>query len=628
MNKIKVSCISMKTTPMDFSGNLNKIKKILEDKENSASQLILFPELCISGYGCEDAFYNPYIWENAKKSLEQIKPYSTNKIIVVGLPIYHSSCLYNSAAVLSNQKLLGIVPKINLANTGVHYEKRWFQENFQAHEYINFNHEQVPFGNIIFKSSDFSFGIEICEDSWVTHRPSSNLSVMGAEIILSMGASHFSFHKQSIRRRIFQESSRAQNNVFLYSNLNGNESGKIIFEGGSLIAQNGSILNEGRRLHFTDYEITKGVLDLDSIKQNKSKNFRNNQNLDHSKILIVPHTLRVSHPNEPLSLPIQLINSNIYSDFSNAVSLGMFDYLIKTKANGFSLSLSGGADSSACAILVTIMKERAKKELGSSIFESFSLDEENLLYTIYQATINNSLETKKYAKMLSEELKVKHYEVNIDSLVNTIIHDLSEEMKITPNWIEHDLALQNIQARARSPIVWLMANLKNHLLISTGNRSEASVGYTTMDGDSSGSLCPISGVSKEFILEWLESINNGLEPLLPKLHSLKLLLNKKPTAELKPLNEFQEDEKDLMPYPLLQKIEKEYVFNGRGEEEILKFLLETEKDLDEDSLKRFISKFIILFKRSQWKRERLPPGFHLDDYGLDPKSSFRFPILS
>ncbi len=628
MNKIKVSCISMKTTPMDFDGNLNKIRKILDDKENITSQLILFPELCISGYGCEDSFYNPYIWESAKKSLEQIKPYSTNKIVVVGLPIYHTSCLYNCAAVLSNQKLLGIVPKIHLANTGVHYEKRWFQDNYQGYEYITINHEQIPFGNLLFKSTDFSFGIEICEDSWVTNRPSSQLSAMGAEIILSMGASHFSFHKQHIRRRIFQESSRAQNNVFIYSNLNGNESGKIIFEGGSIIAQNGSILNEGRRLHFTDYEITKGILDLDSIKQNRAKDFRIHPNLDHSKILVVPHTLRVSHPNEVLSSTIQLVDTDIYKDFSSAVTLGLFDYLIKTRASGFSLSLSGGADSSACAILVALMKEKAKLELGITIFDDFSLKENELLFTIYQSTINNSQETKKYAKMLAEELKVVHHEISIDSIVNSIVHDLSVEMGIKPNWLDHDLALQNIQARARSPIVWLMANLKNHLLISTGNRSEASVGYTTMDGDSSGSLCPISGVSKEFILEWLDAVSNGLESLLPELPSLKLLLHKKPTAELKPLNEFQEDEKDLMPYLLLQKIEREYVLNGRGEEEILQVLLETEKDLEEESIKKHISRFITLFKRSQWKRERLPPGFHLDDYGLDPKTSFRFPILS
>ena len=628
MNKFKVTSVTMKSTPLDFNGNLKLIKKILEEEENTTSQLILFPELCISGYGCEDAFYNPYVWEKAKKSLEQIKPLSNNKIIVVGLPIFHSSYLYNCAAILCNQKLLGLVPKIHLANTGVHYEKRWFQENYKGYEIINFNHEQIPFGNLLFKSSDFSFGIEICEDSWNSNRPSTQLSSMGADIILSMGASHFSFNKQSIRRRIFSESSRAQNNIFIYSNLNGNESGKIIFEGGSLISQNGEILNEGKRLHFSDFEITKGIIDIDSIKHNKSKNYRNFLNNENNLYTIVSHTLRISHPTENLSQPINPVECNNFKDFSDAVTLGLFDYLIKSKAKGFSLSLSGGADSSACAILVSLMIRKAKVEISDTIFEELSLEEKNLLFTIYQGTENNSQDTKIYAKMLAAELNVQHHEIKIDSVIDFIVSSISKNLDISPNWLEHDLALQNIQARARSPIVWFMANLKNHLLISTGNRSESSVGYTTMDGDSSGSICPISGVSKEFILRWLDYISKDSEPLLPTLPSLKLLLNKKPTAELRPLNELQEDEKELMPYPILQKIEREYVFHGRGESEILEILLETEQNIDEDTLKKYISKFIILFKRSQWKRERLPPGFHLDDYGLDPKTSFRYPILS
>ncbi|NBU97551.1 MAG: NAD(+) synthase, partial [Spirochaetia bacterium] len=240
---------------------------------------------------------------------------------------------------------------------------------------------------------------------------------------------------------------------------------------------------------------------------------------------------------------------------------------------------------------------------------------------------NNSQETKKYAKLLTDDLGIKHYEVQIDSVTDWITENISEKLGINTNWKDHDLSLQNIQARARSPIVWFMANLKNHLLISTGNRSEASVGYTTMDGDSSGSICPIAGVSKEFILIWLDHLHKHNE-FKENFHSLEYITHKRPTAELKPLSELQEDEKDLMPYPILQKIEYEYVYNGRREDELFLVLKDICRDITEEELNKYINKFISYFKKSQWKRERLPPSFHLDEYGLDPKSSFRFPILS
>ncbi len=627
MKKIKISSISMKTTPMDFQGNLDKILKCLEELESINSQVILFPELCISGYGCEDNFYSPYVWKKSLESLKKISEKSQDKLIIVGLPIFVSPFLYNCAAVLSNKKILGFVPKIHLANTGVHYEKRWFREGFINKTEINLDGENIAFGNLLFKNEDFSFGIEICEDSWVSTKPSVLQSHSGADIILSMGASHFAFKKQNIRRQLFKESSRSQNNIYVYSNLNGNESGRIIFEGGTLIIQNGEIITEGKRLHFTEIETNTVVLDLDLTKQNRARSYRESFMELKDEVYTIKFSFYLKDVIDPISQKIETLELDIYQDFSRAVSLGLFDYLLKTKAKGFTLSLSGGADSSACAILVYFMKNYAKEELGNDIFIKNNINENEVLITLYQETKNNSEDTKRYAKLLTDELNVTHLEIQIDEVISWITENLSKKMGIITNWSDHDLALQNIQARARSPIIWFMANLKNHLLISTGNRSEASVGYTTMDGDSSGSICPIAGVSKEFILEWLESINRKNDFGI-KISSLDLITQKKPTAELKPLSENQEDEKDLMPYSILQTIEYEYVYNGRRDEELISVVKEKYKNLSDDIVKEYIFKFTIYFKRSQWKRERLPPSFHLDEYGLDPKSSFRYPILS
>ncbi|NBU99637.1 MAG: NAD(+) synthase, partial [Spirochaetia bacterium] len=369
----------MKTTPMDFHGNLDKILNCIDNEKSTKSDLILFPELCISGYGCEDNFYSPYIWKKSIESLQKIRDKSEKKIIVVGLPIFVSPFLYNCSAVLYNKEIKGIVPKMHLANTGVHYEKRWFRDGFNDKTECFIDGEMIPFGNLLFKNEHFSFGIEICEDSWVSSKPSALHSHSGADIILSMGASHFAFKKQATRRQLFKESSRSQNNIYLYSNLNGNESGRIIFEGGTLIIQNGEIIREGKRLHFSDTEINTVVLDLDLTKQNKAKSYRESYLDNNEKSFIINFNYKMSSNIEPISNIESLNELDLFQDFNRAVTLGLFDYLIKSKASGFTLSLSGGADSSACAVLIFLMKKYAIQELGSDIFKKNNINEEELL---------------------------------------------------------------------------------------------------------------------------------------------------------------------------------------------------------------------------------------------------------
>ncbi|MDX1958773.1 MAG: NAD(+) synthase [Leptospiraceae bacterium] len=631
MNRIQISTICINTTPLDFKGNLERILNVLKDNASNKASILVFPELAISGYGCEDMFYSPFVWRESLKSLNQILHFTKDKLVVVGLPIFLSPFLYNCIAVILDTKLIGFVTKTNLANTGVHYEKRWFKEggfpltfspNIFGKELFS---SDFYFGNFILETKNLRVGFEICEDSWVIERQASKATLLGSEVILSSGASHFAFGKQEIRKRIFTESSRAHNSVFVYSNLCGNESGRIIFEGGGLITANGEILAEGERLFLSDSNVTSAIVDIDQVHASRAKNFRNN-NKKTERLGIV--SSEFNFQDKTLSISSKRIqSSNQYNDFTKAVTLGLFDYLRKSKSKGFTLSLSGGADSAACAILVWIMLNRIKTELDKNYLESIGINEKELLVTIYQGTENNSEETKNFAKELSKLLDVIHYEIDIDEPINWITEKISSITNKNLNWKEHDLALQNIQARARSPIVWLLANLYNHLLISTGNRSESSVGYTTMDGDSSGSLCPISGVSKEFLLEWLEflTLNNSYSI---DFGILKSLLNRRPTAELKPLSESQFDEKDLMPYPILQKIEEQLIINGRSREEALEILQNSITEISIEDWKKYIDKFYSMFPRSQWKRERLPPGFHLDEYGLDPKSSYRFPILS
>ena len=189
----------------------------------------------------------------------------------------------------------------------------------------------------------------------------------------------------------------------------------------------------------------------------------------------------------------------------------------------------------------------------------------------------------------------------------------------TLSWDQDDIALQNIQARIRSPYIWMLANIKNALLLATSNRSESAMGYATMDGDTSGSISPLSGIDKHFIRQWLLWAEKELS-----YTSLKYVNNMQPTAELRPAEQSQTDEDDLMPYDVLNRIEGLAIRDKKSKKEIEE-LLHTE--IGEKAIE-YVDKFFHLWQINQWKRERYAPSFHIDDYSLDPKSWARFPILS
>lgn len=646
MPKIKIAAVTLNTTPLDFTGNYESISQAIGSLESKEADCLLFPELCISGYGCEDAFYKPYVWTRSEEIIGELKTLSPNQIVIVGLPVFVDSFLYNCMAVLYGGKVVALVPKLNLANTGVHYERRWFHSESEfLNKTIRFAGEEVPFGHFIFQSQNWNFGVEICEDSWSVQKPASFYSLQGIDVLFSPGASHFAMNKQKIRRQIFTESSRNQCNLQVFTNLVGNESGRIIFEGGAIFASCGNLVKEGPRLSFSPFQVTSYSFDPLEIRAAKARSFRGPK--PKGKATEIPKiqlgAITKTEGKESLGFSVldkrkeieprdkensHSLHFSVYEEFTKAVCLGLFDYLRKSKTKGFTLSLSGGADSATCALLVSAMKEIAKTENDDRIFSFLGIDEKNLLVTIYQKTENNSSLTEEIAKALAEELHCPFYSIPIDRAVDTSVKLIESVLGKTLNWKEHDLPLQNIQARVRSPLVWLLANINGHLLLSTGNRSEAAVGYTTMDGDSSGSIAPLAGVSKEFLLDWLDDIQNDNNRFLTPKDSIRILRSTKPTAELKPLSEHQEDEKDLMPYPILQSIEKKLVFLSLSDLDCLESLKQEFPWETTDSLLGYLKKFKKLFGISQWKRERLPPSFHLDEYGLDPKSSYRYPILS
>ena len=322
-------------------------------------------------------------------------------------------------------------------------------------------------------------------------------------------------------------------------------------------------------------------------------------------------------------------------EFTRAVSLGLFDYLRKSHTRGFTVSLSGGADSAAVVCLIHLMTQLVHED-GLAIHKlSFLSGAKNLtgqlLTTAYQATANSGEITRRAAATLAAAIGAHHHELDIAEIHQSYVNLIGKAIGRELDWQQDDIALQNIQARVRSPGIWMIANLTNTLLLSTSNRSEAAVGYATMDGDTSGSLAPIAGIDKAWLRKWLRWLETE-GPLLDHGHSnipaLAAINRQQPTAELRPAGDEQTDEGDLMPYPVLDAIERAAIRDKRSPADVLSLLQRDFSDQSTDQLFQWLTRFFQLWSRNQWKRERYAPSFHLDDQNLDPKSGCRWPILS
>ncbi len=642
MNLIKVSAGVVNQTPLAWESNKKNIIDCIEEAKNQDVSLLCLPELCITGYGCEDMYYAPSTCDIALQMLDDIVSHTSSIAVCVGLPIRISNHVFNAACLIVNKQIRGFVCKKTLANNGIHYETRWFQPWTSGEKTeLKIGEFTYPVGDLIFDVGGVKIGFEICEDAWIANRPGRDLYAQGCDVIMNPTASHFSFFKTQTRERLVQDGSRAFGVAYIYANLLGNESGRAIFDGDAMVAQAGEMLVSGTRFSYRDHYLTNAVIDLDKIRLEQTQNrltFKSSPSVqvlfDYPEIQPYKNAYVLEH--------WEANGFQKEEEFARAIALALFDYLRKSRSNGWVISLSGGADSSAITALCYLAIELCVSELGLDGFKKKfayikSIQTCNnvkeisaaLITNVYQGTQNSSSATRHSATTLAADLNTTFYDIDINGLVETYKGLIQGAIGRELSWVTDDIALQNIQARVRSPSAWLLANINNALLLSTSNRSEASVGYATMDGDTSGSISPIAGIDKHWLrhwLRWLENVGLGREL---KIAGLNAMNNLQPTAELRPLEAKQIDEEDLMPYDLLNAIETVAIRDKKLPKDCLQVMeMEFEGIYTREKIVMSIERFFKLFARNQWKRERYAPAFHVDDRNLDPKTWLRFPILS
>lgn len=641
MRLVRVAAGALNQTPLAWDENRRNILDAIEAARSEDVSILCLPELCITGYGCEDAFHSAGTAAIAQQVLGEIVPATKGLIVSVGLPVMHRNALYNAACLLVDGAIAGFVAKRYLAGDGIHYEPRWFKpwpEDVQVT--VEIGGSEYPFGDLYFDCGGIRIGFEICEDAWVAKRPGAALALKGVDVILNPSASHFSFGKLETRKRFVIEGSRAFGLSYVYANLLGNESGRAIYDGGALIASAGRLAAAGPRFSYADFGITAATIDIDATRtaQARSGSYRPEPTEDTSDRVEVPFSFPDVTPRSGAieQAPWESSGSLKEEELARSVSLALFDYLRKTSCSGFVISLSGGADSSACACLVALMVELGVAELGLDRFlaklrmTGTARGElmTKLLACIYQGTKNSSETTRRAAEELSRSIGATYMEIQVDPLVDGYLAMLQPVIGRTLSWDTDDIALQNIQARVRAPSAWLVANVRSSLLLVTSNRSEAAVGYATMDGDTAGALMPIGGIDKAFLRRWLRWLElQGVDGVL-RFPALSFVNAQQPTAELRPAERVQTDETDLMPYPILDAIERAFILDRQSPTEILMRLQVSHPEHSITQIGAWIERFFKLWCRNQWKRERYAPSFHLDDESLDPKTWCRFPILS
>ena len=634
LKSVRLGAATLNQTPLDLAGNTRRILKAIADARGAGVQILVLPELCLTGYGCEDAFFRPDLSVRAMDLLvKEIAPASKNIVCTIGLPVVIEGALYNAVAVLADGRILGINAKRRLPRDGVHYEPRWFRP-WPDGRSIEFDVTgfSIPFGDLVYDVNGVRIALEICEEAWGAV-PAAAAAAGFADVVLNPSASHFALGKYETREHLVANSSRSFGVFYAYSNLVGLEAGRMIYDGGALIACDGKITGRGHRFSFGDGDLVTGDANLDAVRSSKMRKKSFSDSNDG------PGSLRIIKANIDLDagvgaapskmIPHQMIPEE---EFLRASALGLFDYLRKSKSKGYALSLSGGCDSAVCAVLVAQMRHLAVAELGEAEFllRSGLADAgmATILLCAWQGTNQSGTKTFEAARAVAGATGARFVELNVQPAVDFYLGEAARTAGRKLDWQHDDLALQNIQARARAPMIWLLANMEERLLITTANRSEAAVGYTTMDGDAAGGLAPLAGIDKAFLLKWAAWAANSCTIGVGVIPALNFVLRQPPSAELRPLEAHQTDEADLMPYPVMALIEGCRVRDKLGVSETVLVVTNAFPANSKAEVEGWVARFEQMWRASQWKRERFAPSFHLDDFSVDPKGFCRFPIFS
>ena len=596
------------------------------------SQILLFPELSLSGYTCGDLFFQHALLSSCLKGVKEIKEASRNLKglrVVFGLPLRKDDSLYNVACVVNEGKVLGFVPKSYLPNYSEFYEERWFKEGRGiVKDTILFDGEEVPFGtDLIFSSGERKIGIEICEDLFVPDKPSTHLALSGANVILNLSASDEIIGKREYRRRLVQGQSGDCYLQYLYVSSGSDESSTdLVFSGQRLAGDNGSLVLD--RLYPKPSEAKRVILDYQKSLYNRRhqtsfegrKEERREIPLSLSRLggkeeASFPYLLACLKEKDYCVNPYPFIPGDKEREERTKTILsiqthGLMTRAEKTGRKNLIIGVSGGLDST----LALLVRKEAKKLLPDL----------NLIGYTRPNKGNTSSLTYKNSLDLRKEIGVEIHEVDIHEGVERHLKDIGHPLSYLG---EKDTAYENAQARRRRYILRDVANRRNGLVVGTGDLSELALGWCTYNGDHRSNYGVNASIPKTLVKYLVSSYANycGEEKLKETLLSI---LSTPITPELTPNKDgkiAQRTEEKIGKYDLNDFFLFYFLRYGYEPEKILLLssLAYPSLPLEErkDSLKRFYKRFY----SQAFKRSCLPDGPKVGTLSLSPRGDYRMP---
>ncbi|MFZ3063964.1 MAG: NAD+ synthase [Nitrospirota bacterium] len=555
MNTIRIGMAQINCTVGDLAGNTEKIIRYTEKAQELCVDVLSFPEMAITGYPPEDLLLKRDFIDENLKYLDIIKNKTGNICVVVGF-VNRKKGIYNAAAVIQNKKIAGIYHKMLLPNYGVFDEKRYFKE---GDEYK------------VFSLNDINFAVTICEDIWFEDGPVRVLSFAGnAEIIININSSPYHLGKWRLRETMLRERAKNSKVAIAYNNMVGGQD-ELVFDGdGMFLDVKGNVIERGRQF---EEELIIADVDVDKIRsQRKGKDWQKKKRgfSKYKKLIKSTNLSKQGHLKKPLIERGSIEPYSIEAEIYNALLLGTRDY---TKKNGFKkvlVGLSGGIDS---ALTSAIAVDAIGKENVVGVF----------MPSMY--TSNESIED---VEILSKNLGIKLITVPITETYNNYIISLAPAFKD----LKTDVTEENIQARIRGNILMALSNKFGWLVLTTGNKSEMSVGYATLYGDMAGGFAVIKDVPKTMVYR-LARFRNTQNEMIPER-----IIKKEPTAELRP---GQKDTDSLPAYEILDLILQAYIEEDKSFADI------TAKGFD----KAVVKKVINMVDKSEYKRRQSSPGIKI-----------------
>ena len=580
MKKLRVALAQINPTVGDLKGNVSKIIKYIKKAKAAKATIVVFPELSITGYPPEDLLLKSTFIKDNLDALNWVQMNSIDIITIVGY-VDKKDGIYNAAGILYNKRLIDTYHKMHLPNYGVFDEYRYFKAGTRC-----------P----IYRIGNTWIGVNICEDIWHSEGPAQYQILGGAEIIISINASPYSIGKTRLRENML--SARAYDNgvIIAYINTVGGQD-ELVFDGNSFIVNHyGEVIMRGKQfkedLIFFD-------LDPDEILFKKPRSFHSTIWRQKDIKLTKYSTNKIVIPIKKSLLKDREVKSRVcfsskfnkhlepLEEIYTALVLGTSDYV---KKNGFKrviIGLSGGADSSLVASIAVD-----------------AVGKENVIGLLMPSPYT-SLESKEDVYVLSKNLGIKIIELPINDIFKSYLDSLKKPFEGLPA----DITEENIQARIRGNILMAFSNKFGWLVLTTGNKSEMSVGYATLYGDMAGGFAVLKDVPKTLVYELIKWKNKKTKRyVIPSR-----VITKAPSAELTP---GQKDIDTLPPYHILDPILKAYIEDNKSFKEILSLGFNS----------HCVRDVVTMIDRSEYKRRQAPPGVKITQraFGRDR----RFPITN